>query len=187
MAKVIYRTEMFGDNGRYVCMCPELGISRTGNTSDDAIEWLHDSVQTYLQHCDGQGILEALLTEAGFKKSGDVWELAERATDKQVALTGAEFRAKIEAMYLPDMHPHGKKSYTYKTKGGHTTTVTRLSQEDVERKLAEFEAKYGMSSKEFIVKYHSCGFEEENLEFMDWEWYYSAARKSNYSWQGGSE
>ena len=102
----------------------------------------------------------------------------------RVALTGAEHRAKLEAMYPSDRHPRDKKSYTIKTKGGHTATVTRLSKADVERKLAKFEAKYGMTSKEFIVKYHSCGFEEENLEFMDWEWYYYAECEGKYSWEG---
>ena len=153
MAKVIYRTEMFVDGDRYVCMCPELGISRTGKTSENAMDWLRDSVETYLQGCDGQGILEAVLQEAGFQKSGDVWELAKRATEKHVALTGAEFRAKIEAMYPPDMHPRDKKSYTITNPMGHEVTVRQLSQEDVENKLAEFEMKYGMSSQEFIIKY----------------------------------
>ena len=184
MAKVIYRAEMFDDNGRYVCMCPELGISRTSATSDDAFDWLRDSVETYLQECDGQGILEAVLEEAGFEKSGDVWELAKRAVKKQVALTGAERRAKLEALYPSDRPPPDKKTYTIKMKGGHTATVTRLSKEDVECKLAKFESKYGMSSKEFIVKYHSCGFKEENLEFMDWEWYYNAVCGGEYSWEG---
>ncbi|MCY3544055.1 MAG: hypothetical protein OXH22_08440 [Chloroflexi bacterium] len=184
MAKVNYRTETFGEDDRYVCMCPELGISRTGRTSDDAIEWLRESVDTYLQGCDGEGVLEAVLEEAGFEKSGDAWELAKRAAEKRVALTGAEHRANLEDTYSPDNHPRDKKSYTITMKGGHTATVTRLSKEDVERKLAKFEAKYGMTSKEFIVKYHSCGFEEENLEFMDWEWYYYAACEGKYSWEG---
>ena len=178
MAKVIYRTEMFGDVGRYVCLCPELGISRTGETSADAMDWLHEAMETYLQGCDGQGILEAVLEEAGFEKSGDVWKLAERTTDKQVALTGTELSHKLESRYPPDTHPRDEKRYTLKMKSGHTATVTRLSKEDIERKLARFEAKYGMTSKEFIVKYRSCGFEEENLEFMDWEWYYFASCES---------
>ena len=181
MAKVIYRTEMFADGDRHVCLCPELGISRTGNSSSDAMEWLRESVETYLQGCDVQGILEAALEEAGFEKTGDAWKLAKRAAENQVALTGAELRTKLDAVYPSESHPRGKKRYTFKMKNGYTATVTRLSPEDVDSKLAEFEAKYGMSSKEFIIKYHSCGFEEENLEFMDWEWYYSAACEAKHS------
>lgn len=67
-----------------------------------------------------------------------------------------------------------KKSYTIKTAKGYEIEVIHESKEDVARKLAEFEAKYGMTSKEFITKYNSCQFKEENLEFMDWVWYYDA-------------
>ena len=58
---------------------------------------------------------------------------------------------------------------------GHEIEVIHESKEDVARKLAEFEVKYGMTSKEFITKYNSCQFREENLEFMDWVWYYDVA------------
>ena len=68
-----------------------------------------------------------------------------------------------------------KKSYTVKTARGYEIEVIHESKEDVARKLAEFETKYGMTSKEFITKYNSCQFKEENLEFMDWVWYYDAA------------
>ena len=65
--------------------------------------------------------------------------------------------------------------YKIKTAKGYEIEVIHESKEDVARKLAEFEAKYGMTSREFIRKYNSCRFEEENLEFMDWVWYYDAA------------
>ena len=68
-----------------------------------------------------------------------------------------------------------KNNYKIKTALGYEIEVIHESKEDVARKLAEFEAKYGMTSKEFITKYNSCQFEEENLEFMDWAWYYDAA------------
>ncbi len=68
-----------------------------------------------------------------------------------------------------------KKSYTIKTAKGYEIEVIHETKEDVARKLAEFETKYGMTSKEFITKYNSCQFKEENLEFMDWLWYYDAA------------
>ena len=66
----------------------------------------------------------------------------------------------------------GKKSYTLKTKNGHSWKVTRLSKEDIKEKLAEMEEKYGMTTREFARKYHSSGFDEENLEFIDWIWFY---------------
>ena len=53
--------------------------------------------------------------------------------------------------------------------------VEKLTREDVRKELADFEAKYGMSSSEFIGKYNRCEFEEENLEFMEWAGYYYIA------------
>lgn len=53
--------------------------------------------------------------------------------------------------------------------------VEKLTREDVRKELVDFEAKYGMSSSEFIRKYNSCEFVEENLEFMEWAGYYYIA------------
>ena len=53
--------------------------------------------------------------------------------------------------------------------------VEKLTREDVRKELADLESKYGMSSREFIRKYNSCEFEEENLEFMEWAGYYYIA------------
>ena len=39
-----------------------------------------------------------------------------------------------------------RKTYTKMTPMGHKVTVTEMSREDIEQELAEFEAKYGMSS-----------------------------------------
>ena len=53
------------------------------------------------------------------------------------------------------------KSYTIRTPMGHEIQVKRLSREDVERELAELEAKYGMTSQEFAGKWNrgelDCG------------------------------
>ena len=53
--------------------------------------------------------------------------------------------------------------------------VEKLTEEDVKIELAGFESKYGMTSKEFITKYNSSQFEEENLELMEWAGYYYIA------------
>ncbi len=54
--------------------------------------------------------------------------------------------------------------------------VTKLTDEDISQKLAHFEQKYGMSSREFYEKYNSCQL-EENLDYMHWAWYYDMAAK----------
>ena len=45
-----------------------------------------------------------------------------------------------------------QKSYTTTTHMGHEISVIPISKDDVEREIAEFEAKYGMTSAEFLAK-----------------------------------
>jgi hypothetical protein len=52
--------------------------------------------------------------------------------------------------------------------------IQKLTAEDIRRKLDEYEAQYGMSSREFIAKYNSCQL-PENLDFLDWAGYYDMA------------
>ena len=170
MAKVIYRTETFGEGDWHVALCPELGISRTGDTPSDAKGCVRDAVESYLRECEWQGILDGVLEDAGFEKTDDVWRLAPRATEELVAVTDSWGDETGD-----DCRPQNK-NYTIKLKSGHQCEChDDLSEADVREKLSEFEAKYGMTSYEFIVKYNSCAFEEENLEFLDWAWYYDAA------------
>ena len=61
-----------------------------------------------------------------------------------------------------------QKSYTITTPKGHEMTVIHMSREDVERELARFEAKYGMSSKEFLAKGRR-GELECSDDFFEWE------------------
>ncbi len=61
-----------------------------------------------------------------------------------------------------------QEAYTITTPMGHEVTVTRLSKEDVEREMAKFEAKYGMSSAEFLAKGRR-GELECSDDFFEWE------------------
>ena len=46
-----------------------------------------------------------------------------------------------------------RKTYTKTTPMGNEVTVTELTREDIEQELAEFEAKYRMTSTEFAEKW----------------------------------
>ena len=46
---------------------------------------------------------------------------------------------------------------------------TRLSREDVELKLTELEAKYGMSSQEFAGKWNRGELDCGVMDYFDWE------------------
>ena len=64
-----------------------------------------------------------------------------------------------------------KNSYTIKTDMGYEIEVIRMSKDDVAQKLAEFEAKYGMTSKEFIYKWNHGGLQGDCREHINWAGY----------------
>jgi hypothetical protein len=59
-----------------------------------------------------------------------------------------------------------RKKYILQTK--------KLTKDDIAQKLTEYEARYGMKSREFISRYNTCQL-EENPDYMDWAWYYDLA------------
>ena len=61
-----------------------------------------------------------------------------------------------------------EKSYTITTPGGYEMTVIHMTRADIEREMAEFEAKYGMSSVEFLAKGRR-GELECSDDFFEWE------------------
>ena len=61
-----------------------------------------------------------------------------------------------------------EKTYTITTPSGHEMTVIHMTREDIEREMAEFEAKYGMSSVEFLAKGRR-GELECSDDFFEWE------------------
>ena len=85
MTKVTYRTELFPSDGRYTALTPDLNIVRIGTTAEDAIESLRDGVDGYLQVCESDGVLEAVLEDAGFENHGDAWIPGKRTVGKQTA------------------------------------------------------------------------------------------------------
>ena len=169
MTKVIYRMETYGEGDWHIALCPELGISRSGKTPKDAKSEVQEAVMSHLGHCEYQGVLDDVLGDAGFEKVGETWRLAPRSIEEKVAITRGQ------SAEDPGECRSDGNSYTYTSKSGISLNVRRLSKEDVRQKLSELETKYGMASRDFLIKYHSCGFEEENLEFLDWVWYYDAA------------
>ena len=61
-----------------------------------------------------------------------------------------------------------RKSYTKTTPMGHEITVTEMSREDIEQELAEFEAKYGMTSEEFAGKWNRGEMDCAVMDYFDW-------------------
>ena len=61
-----------------------------------------------------------------------------------------------------------RKTYTRTTPMGHEMTVTEMSREDIEQELAEFEAKYGMTSAEFAGKWNRGEMDCAVMDYFDW-------------------
>ena len=61
-----------------------------------------------------------------------------------------------------------RKSYKRRTPAGHEYTVTHLDEEDVERELAEFEDRYGISSEEFAHKWKRGEMDCGVTDYFDW-------------------
>lgn len=73
-----------------------------------------------------------------------------------------------------------KNGYTIKTDMGYEIEVIRMSEEDVARKLAEFESKYGMTSKEFMYKWNHGGLQGDCREHVDWAGYCQLASEFGF-------
>ena len=63
------------------------------------------------------------------------------------------------------------RSYTIMSKSGYEITVTHLTEDDLRRRLREFEAKYGMTSKEFVKRWNGGELDCAVMDYFDWEAY----------------
>jgi hypothetical protein len=54
--------------------------------------------------------------------------------------------------------------------------IVKLTPEDIAKRLRDYEAQYGMTSKEFYRKYNRGELDEE-LDFMKWAGYFDAAAR----------
>ena len=63
------------------------------------------------------------------------------------------------------------RRYTIMTEAGYEITVIRLTEDDLRRNLREFEAKYGMTSKEFVKRWSAGELDCAVMDYFDWEFY----------------
>ena len=61
------------------------------------------------------------------------------------------------------------RRYTLITESGYEVTVERLTEGDLRRSLSEFEAKYGMSSKEFVKRWSGGELDCAVMDYFEWE------------------
>ena len=61
------------------------------------------------------------------------------------------------------------RRYTLITELGYEITVERLTEDDLRRSLREFEAKYGMTSKEFVKRWSAGDLDCAVMDYFEWE------------------
>ena len=61
------------------------------------------------------------------------------------------------------------RRYTLTTESGYEVTVKRLTEGDLRRNLREFEAKYGMTSKEFVKRWSAGELDCAVMDYFKWE------------------
>ncbi len=71
--RVVYQIEESRSDNTCEAFCPELDIIGFGDTPEEAREALREQVSSYLQDCADLGILDEVLTEAGFYDTGESW------------------------------------------------------------------------------------------------------------------
>ena len=71
-----------------------------------------------------------------------------------------------------------QKNYTIQTPMGHKIQVIRLSQEDIERELGELEAKYEMTSQEFVGKWNRGELDCGVMDYFTWAGYCDSAYRN---------
>ncbi len=59
--------------------------------------------------------------------------------------------------------------YTITTPAGYEVTVERLTEGDLRQSLREFEAKYGMTSKEFVRRWSRGDLDCAVMDYFEWE------------------
>ena len=73
MQKVIFRAEIFKEEGVDVALCPELNVSSFGDEIEEARRSLQEAVEAFLEECEQMGTLEEVLEESGFIWQNGEW------------------------------------------------------------------------------------------------------------------
>ena len=71
--RIVYQIEESGAGTDYQAVCPELLITGFGDTADEAKDSLRRQVADYLQDCEGLGVLDETLIQAGFYFNDELW------------------------------------------------------------------------------------------------------------------
>jgi predicted RNase H-like HicB family nuclease len=63
---LVYRAEVFKEDGQFVAICPELNVSSFGDSVEEARKSLREAIDLFLEECESMGTIEPVLRESGF-------------------------------------------------------------------------------------------------------------------------
>lgn len=72
--KIAVKIEIFKEGDVYVALAPELNVSSFGETIEEAKESIKEAIEAFIEECERMGTLKEVLEEAGFLRTGEVWE-----------------------------------------------------------------------------------------------------------------
>ena len=64
--RLVYRAEVFKEDGQFVAICPELNISSFGDSVEEARKSLREAIDLFLEECESMETIEAVSRESGF-------------------------------------------------------------------------------------------------------------------------
>lgn len=68
MISIDYDMIVFNEDGVYVAYCPELDISSSGKSIEQAKEMLKNAVRLFIEEAEKMGTLKDILEESRYKK-----------------------------------------------------------------------------------------------------------------------
>ncbi len=70
---ISFTAQVWKEGKAYVAYAPELDVSSCGDTTSEAKSRLREAVTLLLEESSRKGVLEAILSEAGFERSGNTY------------------------------------------------------------------------------------------------------------------
>jgi len=64
--RLVYRAEVFKEDGQFVAICPDLNVSSFADSVEEARKSLREAVDLFLEECEAMGTLHSVLRESGF-------------------------------------------------------------------------------------------------------------------------
>jgi predicted RNase H-like HicB family nuclease len=83
---ISFTAQVWKEGATFVSYSPEFDVSSCGSSLSKARAGLHEAVTLFLEECAHKGILEAILSEAGFEKRGRSYRPRRILTNEKIKI-----------------------------------------------------------------------------------------------------